>query len=52
MKKNLDDLSEIEQRIVQDYISNPRPGLGIDTVILKADESYVVFTDSESQSEE
>jgi hypothetical protein len=48
MKKNLDELSEIEQEIVSQFIKNPRPGLGIETVVLTATESYVVFSKVES----
>ncbi len=47
MKKKLDELSKLEQEIVQKFIRNPRPELGIKTVVFTATESYVVFEDKD-----
>lgn len=44
MKKQLDELNEIEKELVAKFINAPAPGMGIDSVVFTAENSYVVFT--------
>lgn len=43
MKKNLDDLTVLEQQTVKEYIKSRSPKLGIKTIVFDADGGYVVF---------
>lgn len=45
MKKSLDDLNELEKQAVEEFIKNPHSGLGIESVVLTAEGSYVIFSD-------
>jgi hypothetical protein len=50
MKKSLNDLTEPEQQSVKQFMSNPRPGLGIDSVVFTAEGSYVIFSAPQGNS--
>jgi hypothetical protein len=43
MKVFVKDLTEMQREIFDEYIKNPRPGLGIKTVVLDGAEPYVIF---------